>query len=219
MLWPTGAEDGMVFRIPGSGDAPISGKGRAGDLLVRVNVGRSTVFRRQGPHLYHDAKIPLHTAVLGGRVRIPTLDGEVDVRVPQGAQHGEEMVLKKRGIASKVSGYVDQGDLFVSFRVQLPRCVVEAFLRPTCLTPARGSSLTDRQRALFQQYADDVEGRATPASSSAPPPAPAQARTGSSSAKSSADHNGTTSTPPPSSQAEGGWLSRLRDAFRGLTGL
>jgi molecular chaperone DnaJ len=117
----TGAEDGMVFRIAGAGDAPISGKGRSGDLLVRVSVGRSNVFRRQGPNLYHDAKIPLHTAVLGGRVRIPTLDGEVDVRVPTGTQHGEEMVLKKRGIASKLSGYVDQGDLFVSFRIQLPR--------------------------------------------------------------------------------------------------
>lgn len=114
----------MIFRMSGKGDAPISGKGRSGDLLVRINVASSKVFRRQGPNLYHDARIPLHTAVLGGRVRIPTLDGDVEVRVPSGTQQGEEMVLKKRGIASRVSGYVDQGDLFVSFRVLLPRCIV-----------------------------------------------------------------------------------------------
>jgi molecular chaperone DnaJ len=122
-IW-IGAEDGMVFRMPGKGDAPISGKGKTGDLLVRVNVASSKVFRRQGPNIYHEARIPVHTALLGGRVRIPTLDGDVEVRVPSGTQQGEEMVLKKRGVASRVTGYLDQGDLFVSFRIQLPRWVV-----------------------------------------------------------------------------------------------
>jgi molecular chaperone DnaJ len=116
----------MVIRIPGAGDAAMSASGRPGDLLVRIGVAKSKTFRRQGPHLYHDARIPLHTALLGGRVRIPTLDGNVDVRVPGGTQHGEEMVLKNRGVASKVSGYTDQGDLYVAFNIQLPRYVGSA---------------------------------------------------------------------------------------------
>lgn len=119
-----GVEDGMVIRVPGAGDAPMSGSGKPGDLLVRINVAPSKQFRRQGPNLYHEARVPMHTAVLGGRVRIPTLDGNVDVRVPGGTQQGEEMVLKGRGVASRLGGYVDQGDLFVSFIVQLPRYVV-----------------------------------------------------------------------------------------------
>lgn len=117
----SGVDDGMMIRIPGAGDAAMSASGKPGDLLVRINVAPSKHFRRQGPNLYHDARIPLHTAVLGGRVRIPTLDGQVDVRVPGGTQQGEEMVLKGRGVASQITGYVDQGDLFVTFAVQLPR--------------------------------------------------------------------------------------------------
>ena len=116
-----GVEDGMTIKIPSAGDAPLSGRGHAGDLLVRVNVASSKLFRRQGSHLYHDARIPLHTALLGGRVRVPTLDGEVDVRIPNGTQQGEQMVLKGRGVPYVYNG--DKGDLFVQFNVQLPRLV------------------------------------------------------------------------------------------------
>jgi molecular chaperone DnaJ len=113
----------MTIRVPSAGDAPDHGKGPAGDLLVRVNVAASKAFRRQGSNIYHDARIPLHTALLGGRVRVPTLDGEVDVRVPGGTQQGQEMVLKNRGIQPVFGG--ERGDLFVTFTVQIPRQVSE----------------------------------------------------------------------------------------------
>lgn len=110
----------MALRIPGAGDAPIQGKGNNGDLIVVVEVAQSKVFRRQGPNLYHQVKIPLHTALLGGKVRVPTLDGEVDVRVPGGTQHGEEMVLRRRGVPI-LNRTGDLGDLFVAFAVDIPR--------------------------------------------------------------------------------------------------
>ncbi|KAK1232088.1 mdj1 protein precursor [Marasmius sp. AFHP31] len=134
----------MTVRVPDSGDAPVSGKGPAGDLLVRVRVAPSKQFQRKGDNLYHEARIPMHSALLGGRVRVPTLDGDVDVRVPGGTQQGEEMVLKGRGVQSVFNGR--HGDLFVTFRVVLPR------------------TLTQRQRQLLQEYADDVEGRTSPTS-------------------------------------------------------
>ena len=109
----------MTVRVQNAGDVPASGKGQTGDLLVRVNVAPSKVFTRQGANLYHKAQIPLHTAILGGKVRIPTLEGEVDVRLPGGTQQGEEMVLKGRGISPTFSGSI--GDLFVAFNVLLPR--------------------------------------------------------------------------------------------------
>ncbi|TCD70656.1 hypothetical protein EIP91_002377 [Steccherinum ochraceum] len=136
---PAGVENGMGIRVPNAGDASNSGKGQNGDLLVRVNVASSKLFRRQGVNLHHEARIPMHTALLGGRVRVPTLDGEVDVRVPAGTQQGEEMVLKSRGVPHVNGG--DKGDLFVQFAVQLPR------------------TLTKRQREILQLYADEVEGR------------------------------------------------------------
>ncbi|KAJ7596687.1 DnaJ protein [Mycena floridula] len=136
---PAGVEDGMTIRVPNSGDAPIKGKGTPGDLLVRVSVTPSKVFVRQGTNLYHDAKIPMHTALLGGKVRLPTLDGDVEVRLPGGTQQGEEMVLKGRGVP-KVFNNGDSGDLFVSFSVVMPR------------------TLTARQRKLLEDFANDVDG-------------------------------------------------------------
>ena len=108
-----------MIRIPGAGDLPVSGEGTAGDLLVRVNVASSKVFRRQGVNLYHNTTIPVHAAILGGRVRVPTLDGEVDVRIPPGTQPGEECVLKERGVSS-VFGK-GKGDLFITFSLKVPR--------------------------------------------------------------------------------------------------
>ncbi|KIJ45565.1 hypothetical protein M422DRAFT_59751 [Sphaerobolus stellatus SS14] len=138
---PAGIEDGMAVRLPRAGDAPISGAGNPGDLLVRINVAPSKVFRRQGVNIYHDARIPMHTAILGGKARVPTLDGELDVRVPPGAQQGEECILRGRGISSAVDG--SKGDMFVSFTIQMPR------------------SLSSRQRQLIQEYADDVDGKSS----------------------------------------------------------
>lgn len=113
----------MVIRVPRAGDMPISsggaGNGVPGDLLVRVNVAPSKVFRRQGTNLYVDAKIPLTSALLGGKVRIPTLDGDVDLRVPSGTQPGQEAVLKGRGVSNVYNKSI--GDLIVAFTVQLPR--------------------------------------------------------------------------------------------------
>jgi molecular chaperone DnaJ len=120
---PAGIEDGMKVKMPTLGDMPLSSTGPPGDLFIRVNVKPSSVFRRQGTNLYHDAKVPLHTALLGGRVRIPTLEGDVDVRVREGTQNGEEAVLKGRGLKSVYSlrGRGERGDLVVSWKIQVPR--------------------------------------------------------------------------------------------------
>ncbi|KAG6910587.1 hypothetical protein DXG01_009538 [Tephrocybe rancida] len=151
---PAGVEDGMSLRVSKAGDVPISGKGPTGDLFVRVRVAPSKSFVRQGANLYHEARIPVHTALLGGKVRVPTLDGDVDVRIPGGTQQGEEMVLKGRGVSPAMGG--EKGDLFVAFSVVLPRWDLrpsQAFVKLT-----RNRTLTQRQRDLLQQYANEIEG-------------------------------------------------------------
>lgn len=120
----------MVIRVPAGGDMPVSGKGSPGDLLVRVGVAPSKVFRRQGTNVFYDARVPFHLALLGGRVRVPTLDGEVDVRIPGGTQQGEECVLKGRGISPVHGG--EKGDLYVTFNLTLPRHV--DFVTPPSLS-------------------------------------------------------------------------------------
>ncbi|KAL5635944.1 hypothetical protein ACGC1H_004669 [Rhizoctonia solani] len=195
---PAGIEDGMSVRVSGAGDAPTSGTGNPGDLLVRINVAPSKVFRRQGVNIHHDARIPLHTALLGGKVRVPTLDGEVEVRVPGGTQQGQECVLKGRGVSALYGG--EKGDLFVSFTIQIPR------------------TLTERQRQILQQYADDVEGRSSPQADQA-------TSTGSSREPSSRKQDGTgtfsSSSPSPDpipDLAGNGWLSRSLSKLRQLVG-
>ncbi|KAF8350207.1 DnaJ protein [Amanita rubescens] len=185
---PAGVEEGMTVRIQNAGDAPASGKGQTGDLLVRIHVATSKMFTRQGANLYHKAQIPLHTAILGGRVRIPTLDGEVDVRLPGGTQQGEEMVLKGRGISPSFSGAT--GDLFVTFNILLPR------------------SLTIRQRELLQAYADDVEGLV--------PPNPASKENVTSDTSRSTSDNGRASFANSSPNET--WLSRTWKNVKGLLG-
>ncbi|THH18100.1 hypothetical protein EW146_g2824 [Bondarzewia mesenterica] len=181
---PAGVEDGMTIRVPNAGDAPVAGKGPAGDLLVRVNVAASKTFRRQGTNLYHDARIPFHVALLGGRARVPTLDGDVDVRLPGGTQQGEEMRLKDRGLPQVFSG--EKGDLFIKFTIQLPR------------------SLTKRQREILQEYADDVEGRSPgPTKRSSPEESNTSPSSGQASQTAAGDDNGRASSTPPSSHSVG----------------
>ncbi|KAH9982940.1 hypothetical protein BGW80DRAFT_1265816 [Lactifluus volemus] len=204
---PAGIEDGMTIRIPNAGDAPDHGKGPAGDLLVRVHVAASKTFRRQGSNIYHDARIPLHTALLGGKVRVPTLDGEVDVRVPGGTQQGQEMVLKNHGILPVFGG--ERGDLFVTFTVQIPR------------------SLTDRQREILQEYADNVVGRDTKKSKDSQEPTShfdvneESASSSNANANPSAtdDHdNGMAHfSSSASHRPDDGWLSRMRRKIREFT--
>lgn len=79
----------------------------------------SRTFRRQGANIYHDRSVPFHTAILGGRVTVPTLEEDVQVKVPQGTQPGEEMVLRGRGVQKLQRN--DRGDLFVRFNVTIPR--------------------------------------------------------------------------------------------------
>jgi molecular chaperone DnaJ len=118
---PAGVEDGMKVKAFGRGDQPLSGNGPNGDLLIRVHVTPSKDFRRQGTNVYHEAKVPLQTALLGGRVRIPTLEGEVDVRVKPGTQYGEEAVMKGRGVNTVQGLSRARGDLIISWKVQTPR--------------------------------------------------------------------------------------------------
>lgn len=118
---PAGVEDGMKLRLDGKGDAPMGGKGRVGDLYVRLRVMPSKQFRRQGSDLFHDITVPFYTAILGGTARVPTLDKDVDVKVASGTQPGEEMVLRGRGVQRLYKK--EWGDLVVRFNVSMPRCV------------------------------------------------------------------------------------------------
>ncbi|CAG8742919.1 74_t:CDS:2, partial [Racocetra fulgida] len=106
-----GAEDGMRVRIPKKGDAPFDSEGLPGDLIVRVRVAPHKTFKRQGSNVFVEAQVPFHTAILGGSIRVPTIDGDVELNVPAGSQPDQQMVMKTRGIRKIGTSY--RGDQIV----------------------------------------------------------------------------------------------------------
>ncbi|MCB1885880.1 MAG: J domain-containing protein [Geminicoccaceae bacterium] len=113
---PAGAEDGQTLRLRGQGGPAPGGLGKAGDLLVTLEIEPHARFRRDGVDVHLDQPVPLAVAVAGGSVRVPTLDGEVSLKVPAWTSSGKVMRLKGRGVARAKH----QGDQLVRLLVDLP---------------------------------------------------------------------------------------------------
>jgi len=125
---PGGVEDGMRFRMDREGDAPVTGSSAnpdartiPGDLFVVVRVATDPKFSRSGSDILYTATIPLTTALLGGEVRIPTLDGEVNVKVATGTGTGDKITLGGKGMKKMNSKRSGSGDLKVEFKVSMPK--------------------------------------------------------------------------------------------------
>ncbi len=114
---PAGIEDGQRVRIAGAGHAGEAGA-RQGDLYVEIRVETDERFARQGTELIARAEVPVTTAIVGGEVFVPTLDGEVPVEVPAGTQHGETTVLSGRGLPPLRGG--KRGAEHVVFELVVP---------------------------------------------------------------------------------------------------
>jgi molecular chaperone DnaJ len=129
---PAGVHDGMVFRLPGQGEAGPAGAG-PGDLLVRVLVEPHAFLRRNGADLYTTVRLSFADAALGAKISVSTLRGEqVRITVPSGTQSGT--ALRVRGKGMPCLNRPGIGDLFAVIEVRTP----------TVLTP--------RQRELLQEW-------------------------------------------------------------------
>ena len=132
---PPGVDTGDRVRLGGEGEAGRNG-GPAGDLYVEVQVREHPIFERDGVHLSCEVPISFATAVLGGKVEVPTLDGQVVLTIPAETQSGRVFRLREKGVKS-VRGNAC-GDLFC-------RCVVE--------TPVH---LSSEQRSLLKQLDESL---------------------------------------------------------------
>ena len=107
---PAKVEEGQQIRLKGQGSP---GLGEPGDALVTIRFEKSKQFRRDGADLRTDVALTLYEAVLGAKVRVPTLDGSVELNLPRGVDTSKALRLKGKGL------YGD-GDLYVNLRVVLP---------------------------------------------------------------------------------------------------
>ena len=95
---PAGLTDGQSIRLKGQG-WPLAG-GKAGDALITVHVAPHPLFKPDGADLRLDLPITLYEAALGGKVRVPTLDGAVELAIPAGTNAGRTFRLKGKGLKS-----------------------------------------------------------------------------------------------------------------------
>jgi curved DNA-binding protein len=117
---PPGADEGSRVRIPGQGAAGARG-GPRGDLLLTIHVEPHPFFRREGDDLHLDLPVKPGEAFHGAKVKVPTPDGSVSLKVPAHTQSGQVARLKGKGVPKRrPSGGTTAGDLYVHFLVQLP---------------------------------------------------------------------------------------------------
>ena len=118
---PAGIASGQQIRLKGQGWP--SATGRAGDALITINVAPHPLFKPDGADLRLELPITLYEAVLGGKVRVPTLDGAVELAIPAGTNAGRTFRLKGKGLKAKSGA----GDLLATVRIVLPERVDDEF--------------------------------------------------------------------------------------------
>jgi molecular chaperone DnaJ len=114
---PPGVDTGDRIRLTGEGEAGGNG-GPSGDLYVQVSVREHKIFTRDGKNLYCEVPISFTDAALGGEIEVPTLDGRVKLKIPEGAQSGKMFRLRGKGVTQVRGG--GQGDLMCRVAVETP---------------------------------------------------------------------------------------------------
>ena len=131
---PAGIETGMRLRLSNEGEHGPNG-GPPGDLYVAITVKPHPVFHRKGLDIQCDVPINLVTAVLGGKVEVPTLKGNTVIKIPPGTQHDKSLRIKGLGIPSLKGG--ETGDHLYTIKIKIP------------------TKLTARQRELLMEFAKE----------------------------------------------------------------
>ncbi|CAN6455318.1 unnamed protein product [Victoria cruziana] len=133
----SGVDNNETLRVSRSGGADPEGN-QPGDLYVTIKVREDPVFRREGADIHVDAVISVSQAILGGTIQVPTLTGDVVLKVRQGTQPGQKVVLKGKGIKTRGSSFY--GNQYVHFNVAIP------------------INLTQRQITLIEEFAREEQG-------------------------------------------------------------
>lgn len=132
---PAGIDDGQRIALRGQGNEGRNG-GPAGDLIIQVSVRPHAIFERDGNDIYCEVPISFAEAALGAKIKIPTLDGQMEYDIPEGTQTGTMFTIKQKGINAVNSR--SKGNLYVKVVVETPK------------------SLSAEQKKLLRQFADTL---------------------------------------------------------------
>ena len=114
---PAGVDTGSQIKISGEGEAGTNG-GPAGDLYIVIHVKADKLFKREGYDIFYDLGLSIAQATLGDEVEVPTVDGGVKLKIPEGTQTGTSFRLRGKGVPRlRQSG---RGDQFVKVTIETP---------------------------------------------------------------------------------------------------
>lgn len=136
---PAGVETGDRIRLRGEGE-PGTNNGPTGDLIVQVEVLAHEIFERDGQNLYCEVPLPFTTAILGGEVLVPTLEGDLKLKIPSETQTNKTFRLRNKGVASARGGS-GLGDLYCKIIVETP------------------VNLSNKQKDLVKQLDETMEAK------------------------------------------------------------
>lgn len=130
---PPGVDEGSRLRSGGGGEAGLRGGG-SGDLYVVLHIKEHALFQRDGMDLHCEIPVPFSLAALGGEVKVPALEGTVNLKIPPGTQSGSVFRVRHQGMPGLQSS--SRGDLMVRVQVEVP------------------SRLNAEQRAALERFAE-----------------------------------------------------------------
>ncbi len=113
---PAGVKTGETLRIRGKGK---NFNGQRGDLLLKIEVAPSPEYERKGDDLYKTIDIPLKTAIFGGKIKVPTLEKEITLKVPKNTKNGQKFRVKELGVMNRKTKV--KGDLYLIANIILPK--------------------------------------------------------------------------------------------------
>lgn len=155
---PAATKEGAVKMLRGEGERGRGGGG-AGDLHVILRIKQHPVFRREGAEVWCDVPISFPQAALGAVIDVPTLDGKVRMRVPEGTQSGRVFRIRQKGLPRGSSKNAQRGDQLVKVVVETPtglnkrqRELLESFANETgdAIAHPQKKGFLDKVRGLFQ---------------------------------------------------------------------
>jgi molecular chaperone DnaJ len=150
---PPGVDSGQRLKMRGEGEPGVGG-GPNGDLYVQIVVREHPIFQRQDSEVVCEFPLSYSTAVLGGEIEVPSLDGKVKLKIPAGTPSGKVFRLKGKGIPVLGSGSQRRGDQHVRVFVHVPKKVSEEERELLEKLATSQGSVVDDEKGFFDKMKD-----------------------------------------------------------------
>ena len=134
---PTGVRNGATLKIAGKGGTGANGK-PAGDLYLKIRVLPHPKFTTSGDNLETEIAVAPWQAVLGDKIQVPTIDGQVEMKIPPNTQNGSRLRLREQGLNKRKGG---RGDQFVRLKIEIP------------------TNASDEERRLYEELRTAAQSR------------------------------------------------------------